>query len=326
VQPSEQAEYSRAQPGAVPPAGQAGAISGHLSTPADVVVAQAVYAISVDGRTYYRTESVLTQAVYTMAAVAAGDYFVFSDARSIHEPDPSTPYDRFKAAYTPAIACGLSVACTDHSPIRVHVTAGHTTAGIDPVDWYNIGYPYVPGNPVYGPATQPAGFATADWAATFAGQDWVRAVRVAAQAQCPINTACFWLDGGHSGQHAMYYLAGAGSNGYVVRCGLYVVVSGSGWQPFSSRCQGTTGITALIGITAVGSTMHTRLGRGATGCTNAYGSPTATALVVRCVAADQAVTIDGGPFYESSTSPDMPDGLWWHLAGIGWVEDRHLVV
>jgi hypothetical protein len=38
--------------------------------------------------------------------------------------------------YTPAVACGLTVACTDHSLIRVAVPAGETVRGVDIRDWY----------------------------------------------------------------------------------------------------------------------------------------------------------------------------------------------
>lgn len=39
-------------------------------------------------------------------------------------------------SYSQAVACGLSVNCTDHSLIPFTVTAGATTGGIDICDWY----------------------------------------------------------------------------------------------------------------------------------------------------------------------------------------------
>lgn len=38
--------------------------------------------------------------------------------------------------YTPAVACGLSVDCNDHSLIPITVTAGVTLDGINPNDYY----------------------------------------------------------------------------------------------------------------------------------------------------------------------------------------------
>jgi hypothetical protein len=38
--------------------------------------------------------------------------------------------------YSQAVPCGLSVSCTDHSLINVVVTAGATTANVNPGDWY----------------------------------------------------------------------------------------------------------------------------------------------------------------------------------------------
>jgi len=38
--------------------------------------------------------------------------------------------------YTEAVLCGLAVDCTDHTLIAVTVTAGSTTVGVNPGDWY----------------------------------------------------------------------------------------------------------------------------------------------------------------------------------------------
>lgn len=39
-------------------------------------------------------------------------------------------------SYSQAVPCGLTVACTDHSPIPFAVAAGETTGGVDICDWY----------------------------------------------------------------------------------------------------------------------------------------------------------------------------------------------
>jgi hypothetical protein len=50
--------------------------------------------------------------------------------------------------YTQAVPCGLSVSCTDHSLITVTVTAGATSSGVDPNDYYapDGSFPPMPGS------------------------------------------------------------------------------------------------------------------------------------------------------------------------------------
>ncbi len=42
----------------------------------------------------------------------------------------------FGGSYTPAIACGLSVECKDHTPIVLDLSANDTVKGVDIKDWY----------------------------------------------------------------------------------------------------------------------------------------------------------------------------------------------
>lgn len=42
----------------------------------------------------------------------------------------------YRAYYSAAIPCGLSVECKDHHPIPLAVDAGALTTGISPADWF----------------------------------------------------------------------------------------------------------------------------------------------------------------------------------------------
>jgi len=42
----------------------------------------------------------------------------------------------YRAYYSRAVECGLSVECADHTPVTVEVEAGEASADIDPADWY----------------------------------------------------------------------------------------------------------------------------------------------------------------------------------------------
>lgn len=65
---------------------------------------------------------------YTLE-VPAGRYFVYAQSQSFNE--------EYKAYFSDFVTCGLSAECTSHDPIVVEVSAGQTTEGVDPQDWYN---------------------------------------------------------------------------------------------------------------------------------------------------------------------------------------------
>lgn len=114
-----------------PPTQQlAGAIEGRIAYPAEAIPALAIYAVRVDGNSYrvLHTEPVREPRPYVdyaMLAVEPGTYVVVAYAGG-----------GLAGSYTPAVACGLTVSCTDHAPIRVAVRAGERTRGIDVLDWY----------------------------------------------------------------------------------------------------------------------------------------------------------------------------------------------
>ena len=58
----------------------------------------------------------------------AGAYLVWSQTNDMQG---------YRAFYTQAVPCGLTVECTDHTPFEVEVIGGQTRADIDPGDWYD---------------------------------------------------------------------------------------------------------------------------------------------------------------------------------------------
>lgn len=313
------ASFARSQPAAPALAGQAGAIRGHLGCPCDLTaIEQAVYAITVDGRFYYRTETVRDQVAYTIDGVAPGDYLVFSLSRNTRDPYPGMPPRQFDAGYTRAIACGLSVACNDHTPIPIHVTAGATTSNVDPVDWYGS-FGLVPGDPQYGSIPAPAGFASPVDAVLYIGESMLRAKQVNSFSECGANSACYVLDSGvHAGQNAAYMTGIAGSNQDLLTCALYVVKDASGWHAMDLRC----GVNGLQ-MPSLGGSAHVSRSKVDSDkpCVVARTSPSVNASVAACLADGTAVTVDGGPAFAppSPSNGFWAGDVWWHAAGIGWV-------
>jgi hypothetical protein len=314
------ASYARTQPGTT--AAGAGSISGLVNCACGGLPAQDVYAISTDGTRFYATQTVPGQTRWQILGVATGQYYVYAAGR-VAKAEGGT-YDsaprRFAAGYTVAVACGLSVSCTDHSPLVVTVRPGAETGGVETFDWYSTNFPLVP---TAGPAAPflkapPASFATAADAAAYLGVESTDAPQVAAQADCPINLACFWLVSSRAGTGAAYYIATAGANGQYLSCGLYLIGGGSSWQTLDRSCRPSTAFPA------VGSSGAVRLGMGETGCVNVHDSPSLSGRVVACVPDGTAVRIDDGPTYAANGSTDQSTEYWWHIAGKGWMVHTYL--
>ena len=110
-----------------------GSITGSVGYPAGVLPAQTIYSIATDRSRFYMVETAFGQRTYTMLGVAPGDYYVFSVAPDFLPYQASSSARsqsgyRFPAGYTKAVPCGLSISCTDHTPISVHVAGGATTS------------------------------------------------------------------------------------------------------------------------------------------------------------------------------------------------------
>ncbi|HEX8532931.1 MAG TPA: hypothetical protein VF662_02085 [Allosphingosinicella sp.] len=61
--------------------------------------------------------------------VPAGRYHVYATTSEM---------PGYKAYYTEAVLCGLSVECTSHLPVPLELRPGQVRNGIDPGDWYNL--------------------------------------------------------------------------------------------------------------------------------------------------------------------------------------------
>ncbi|MCW5873526.1 MAG: hypothetical protein KIS88_02645 [Anaerolineales bacterium] len=115
-------------PGVQPPAQEAndpGSISGNLSYPSSFIPAQTIVAWSVSqpGTYYYATTSDGVS-FYQINNLPPGEYQVVAYTQGL------------AGGYTPAVPCGLSVSCTDHSLVVIEIKSGQAVSGIDPQDWY----------------------------------------------------------------------------------------------------------------------------------------------------------------------------------------------
>lgn len=321
------ASFARAQLASPVAEGTAGSISGRLGFPSEFLPPLVTYAVSTDGRRFYRVQSVTWQQHYTILGMAPGDYFVVTTAgfrgQRIASSARTEPVWTFGAAYTKAVLCGLSIQCADHSLLAVHVISGVATSNIDPADWYAdpASYPLLPVGepPTFNIGAPPATFDTVNAAAIFLAQSKTGGRYVKTRDACPLNAACVWLTSSHEGQGAAYYLGAAGSNDDLQNCAFYVVGVTGAWRTLESRC---TGMAAQFPV--VGAVARVTLGMGEQGCVNVHDAPGISSRVVACLSDGALVQIDNGPNYISSPSSPSALDVWWHIAGKGWMVDQYL--
>ncbi len=127
-----QAAAPTAEPTAVPataaPVAATGAISGDLSYPSSFIPPLDIVATNTETGDYFYIQTTQNTTSYTMENLPAGQYTVIA-----YVTDDPTDY---AGGYTAAVPCGLSVDCADHSLLAVTVSAGQTTPGVNPQDWY----------------------------------------------------------------------------------------------------------------------------------------------------------------------------------------------
>lgn len=108
-----------------------GTISGELSSPGETMPSQRVIAFDITDPTIYFYIEIADGGSYSLD-VPAGIYVVLS-----YPIDPVTAgvLPGHWAAYSKAVACGLTDDCTDHGLKPVSVDVGDVMTGINPVDW-----------------------------------------------------------------------------------------------------------------------------------------------------------------------------------------------
>jgi hypothetical protein len=317
-----------------------------------VLPAQTVFAVSTDGSRYFTVETSWGQSAYTMVGVVPGDYHVLSDgpiglggydAGSVVSSDARTgAVLHFRAAYTKFVPCGLSISCPDHGLLIVHVAAGQTTSGIDPVDWYDDAGYYIRIPDQYAGHPRPGvidrvsvgalAFGSERAAGAYLGDAWTVSRSVGSAAECPPNIACSWVTGVRDGQSAAYVELAAGSNGVIQSCAIYLIRSAAGWIQLGPPGQPTDACdTAGPPFPTVGRSGVITMPIDESGCVRVHISPSIGARVVACLAVGTRITLDDGPAYVVPTPPvpqtDAPYTLayWWHIAGRGWVVDTYVV-
>lgn len=105
-------------------------ISGSLGYPSSFIPPLRVYALNPSSGEFFKVDTDQNQGNYTLD-VKPGTYLVFAYTRAADGQAGG-----LAGGYTPAVACGLSVNCTDHTLTPVTVADGQAVTGIDVKDWY----------------------------------------------------------------------------------------------------------------------------------------------------------------------------------------------
>ena len=117
-------------PTAATPAAGTGSIAGRLNYPADRLPPMYVVAYRAGSENYRSITTALGQSSYTIGGLTPGTYHVIAYTVG-GDGFPAG----FAGGYTQAVPCGLATECANHTLIDVKVTAGHTTTGVDVLDW-----------------------------------------------------------------------------------------------------------------------------------------------------------------------------------------------
>lgn len=130
-QPDFPPQPGSAAQGAPPVSAGVGAVAGQLMYPADALPAMKIAAFNIETAETYTVETVAGQSAYQLDNLPAGRYFIV--AYSI-EGNGFT--GGVAGGYTAAVACGLSVNCTDHTLLEVNIIANNLVQNIVPGDFY----------------------------------------------------------------------------------------------------------------------------------------------------------------------------------------------
>jgi hypothetical protein len=202
----------------------------------------------------------------------------------------------------------------------VIVKAGATTDRVDPADWYttNKKVPAPPIEMVSEPPSPFAGktYASAREAAVATARAHSAALVVESMATCPVNRACITIGKEHDGALSAYFNGEGGSNGDVLTCLTYVAHDPAGWRGVRSQCPAYFPVVGQVGFVWLGGVTPGSCGA------NVRSTPGPTGKVTTCLQHHTRVSIDAGPSYAPMSTTD---GIWWHLAGRGWMADNFLI-
>jgi hypothetical protein len=99
-----------------------GSISGTLSYPSEGIPPLRVVAYNLFDQSYRYVDTQQDQNTYQITSLAPGKYHVVAYVAG----------GGLAGGYTPAVACGLMVTCTDHALLEVMVFSGQDTPNINP--------------------------------------------------------------------------------------------------------------------------------------------------------------------------------------------------
>lgn len=111
----------------VTPTGAPATVTGKLCFPSEAIPEMTVYLVNMVTKQVTSVPIAFNQTTYT-AKVPPGSYIAFAYTKA--QPGMG-------GSYSPAVPCGLTTACTDHSPSVFQAPAGGTVTNIDICDWYS---------------------------------------------------------------------------------------------------------------------------------------------------------------------------------------------
>ena len=111
------------------PLSEFGSISGTLGYPSEGIPPLEVFAINKAQPTkFFKVLTKQNQSTFTIESIVPGTYVVVAFSQGAG--------GELVGGFSKAVACGLSVECTDHSLVSVNVTAGKLSDGVAVKDWY----------------------------------------------------------------------------------------------------------------------------------------------------------------------------------------------
>ncbi len=104
-----------------------GKVAGKICYPGEGIPALTVYLKNTVTNAVLNMDMPANSTSYSFTAVPAGNYVAFAWLDG----------GKLGGSYSKAVPCGLTVSCTDHSPIQVKVEGGKGVTGVDICDWYS---------------------------------------------------------------------------------------------------------------------------------------------------------------------------------------------